>query len=394
MGIFSLKRVSINDPSTSFSEFLDSQLTGGTVTQKTALTLPAYYAANNIIAESIAQIPLNVFKRTDSGREIARDHPLQRLLHTEPNLLQTSFVWRHTMSIHATSGGNGLARIIRNRGQVDSLIHIDSAEFKRVDITKAGTPIYVFQGNGSEYEIKGRDLLHIPNYSPNGIIGMGWLDAARESIEGGLAQQEYSNAVHKNSGNLSGILTTDKKIDSDSATRIRQEFNSKYTGAHNTGKVAVLGNDMKFQRLPITLEEAQLLQSKSFTVEEISRVSRIPLHLLSNLQNATFSNIEQQSLEYVTYALLPWIKKWEMELDRKLLSESEKGEYQIKFNLDALQRADIDSRGKYYTAMLNTGTFTRNEVRELENFNKVDGLDEPLQPMNFKQTNEKKDESK
>jgi len=389
LGIFSFlrsnKRATLENPSTTITDVYD-WLDGGSgkVGKKEALTLSSFYAANNDLGESVAQVPLNIYKRTDSGREIAYDHPLQQLLHREPNGYQTSFVWRHTMQINATCGGNGISQIIRNgRGEAESLIIIPFTELQAVYITSRGTPIYVFEKDGVEREIAGRDILHIPNYAGDGIIGQGWLDTGKVVIKGGVSQNEHSNSVHENSGNLSGVFVHPGKIDDPTRQKLKKEFNSKYVGPGNAGKVAFLEEDMKFHRIPITLQEAQLLESKTFTVEEMSRISRIPQHMLSNLANATFSNIEHQSLEFVRYALLPWIKKWEMELDKKLLREDEKGTYFIKFNLDALQRADIKTRGDFYTKMVNIGAFTRNEVREMENKNNLEGLDEPLQPMNF-----------
>jgi len=292
------------------------------------------------------------------------------------------------MSINATCAGNGISRIVRKGGKIDRLEIIDASQFKRVDILKSGVPIYVFENNSKEYHIAGRDLIHIPNYAGNGIVGSGWLDSARSAVSGGLSQQSYGNSVHENSGNVSGMLTIEKRLDAPAKQRIAQDWNRKYSGANNAGKTAILDENMKYTKLPLTLEESQLIESKYFTVEEISRVSRIPQHMLSNLQNATFSNIEQQSLEFVTYAILPWVKKWEMELNRKLLKEDEKGTHFIKFNLDALQRADIDSRGKFYASGVNTGWLTRNEVRRLENLNSIEGLDEPLQPLNFTSVND------
>ena len=399
MGILDIfkKRGSIENPSTSLA---DANIWGQTfsytaagvvVTEEKALTFPAYYRALKLLSETIAQLPIKVYKITPEGKEEDKDHPLSRLLAHEPNSWQTSLQFFETLQVNAAQSGNGIAKIIRNRqsGEVTRLELLDPNEIDKAEV-KNGVYYLIFKDGSTE---RGENLIHIMNYTSTGLLGKGWLETAKEVIGTAIAENNYSGGVFKNGGNLSGILTTEKTLNAEAQLKLAKQWRANYSGSSNSHKTAILQDGMKYQQLSITPEEAQLINSKRLTIEDMSRVSGIPAHLLGDNSRSTFNNIEQQSLEFVQYTILPWVRKYEQELEKKLLFEREKESYQIRFVVDGLLRGDVESRGNFYAAMVDRGILTRNEVRKLENRNTLEGLDAPLTPLNMSEQGTEQNEN-
>lgn len=213
------------------------------------------------------------------------------------------------------------------------------------------------------------DVLHIPALGFDGLVGYSPIAMAKNSIGVGLACEEYGAKFFANGAAPSGVLEHPGTIKD--ITRLRESWNAIYGGSKNAGKVAILEEGMHYSPISISPNEAQFLETRKFQVDEIARIFHVPPHMIGDLEHSTFSNIEQQSLEFVKYTLNPWVCRWEQALTRSLLSPKEKLEYSIKFNVDGLLRGDYQSRMNGYAVGRQNGFLSANDVRELENMEKI-----------------------
>lgn len=381
MGFFSrLFGTKVNDslPSNSYMFRLGSSTSGAMVNQRSAMQISAVYACVRVLAESIAGLPLHVYQCGKNGsREKAADHPLYFLLHDEPNPEMTSFVFRETLMTHLLLYGNCYCQIIRDgRGQVAALYPLMPNQIS-VDRDEKGQLYYTYLRSGDEADTmkKGivyllpEDMLHIPALGFDGLVGYSPIAMAKNSIGMGLACEEYGAKFFANGAAPSGVLEHPGTIKD--ITRLRESWNAIYGGSKNAGKVAILEEGMHYSPISISPNEAQFLETRKFQVDEIARIFHVPPHMIGDLERSTFSNIEQQSLEFVKYTLNPWVCRWEQALTRSLLSPKEKWEYSIKFNVDGLLRGDYQSRMNGYAVGRQNGWMSANDIRELENMDKI-----------------------
>ena len=351
---------------------------GKSVNERSAMQLTAVYACVRILAEGIAGLPLHLYKCGKNGsREKVVDHPLYFLLHDEPNPEMTSFVFRETLMTHLLLYGNCYCQIIRDgRGQVTALYPLMPNQMS-VDRDEKGQLYYTYLCSGEEADTmkKGtvyllpEDVLHIPALGFDGLVGYSPIAMAKNSIGMGLACEEYGAKFFANGAAPSGVLEHPGTIKD--ITRLRESWNAIYGGSKNAGKVAILEEGMHYSPISISPNEAQFLETRKFQVDEIARIFHVPPHMIGDLDRSTFSNIEQQSLEFVKYTLNPWVCRWEQVLTRSLLSPKEKREYSIKFNVDGLLRGDYQSRMNGYAVGRQNGWMSANDIRELENMDKI-----------------------
>ena len=351
---------------------------GKTVNERSAMQLTAVYACVRILAEGVAGLPLHLYKCGKNGsREKAVDHPLYFLLHDEPNPEMTSFVFRETLMTHLLLYGNCYCQIIRDgRGQVTALYPLMPNQMS-VDRDEKGQLYYTYLRSSEEADTmkKGtvyllpEDVLHIPALGFDGLVGYSPIAMAKNSIGMGLACEEYGAKFFANGAAPSGVLEHPGTIKD--ITRLRESWNAIYGGSKNAGKVAILEEGMHYSPISISPNEAQFLETRKFQVDEIARIFHVPPHMIGDLERSTFSNIEQQSLEFVKYTLNPWVCRWEQALTRSLLSPKEKREYCIKFNVDGLLRGDYQSRMNGYAVGRQNGWMSANDIRKLENMDKI-----------------------
>lgn len=360
--------------------FLFGRTTSGKpVNERTAMQTTAVYACVRILAEAVASLPLHVYEyRDDGGKKLVHDHPLYYLLHDEPNPEMTSFVFRETLMSHLLIWGNAYAQIIRDgAGRVLGLYPLlpDKMEVQRDD---KGNIYYVYSRNSDanptfkEYgniKLKAEDVLHIPGLGFDGLIGYSPIAMAKNAVGMTLACEEYGASFFANGANPGGVLEHPGVLKDPS--KVRESWNSVYRGVSNAHKIAVLEEGMKYQQIGIPPEEAQFLETRKFQINEIARLYRIPPHMVGDLDKSSFSNIEQQSLEFVKYTLDPWVIRWEQSLQRSLLLPGEKGKYFIKLNVDGLLRGDYQSRMNGYAVGRQNGWFSANDIREMENMNPI-----------------------
>jgi len=382
MGIFSGLFRSRDKPknsydSPSYTYFFGRSNAGKRVTDKTALQHIVVYACVRVLSEAIAQLPLHVYKYTDNGKERVPKHPLYFLLHDQPNPEMTSFVFRETLMSHLLIYGNAFAQIIRNgRGEVVGLYPL-MPDCVKVDRDDKNRLIYIYsrydEANPNvkkmgDIVLGAEDVLHIPGLGFDGLVGYSPIAMAKNALGISLACEEYGASFFANGASPSGVLEHPGVIKN--PEKVRNAWRQAY-GSGNSHKVAVIEEGMKYTPISIPNNEAQFLETRKFQLEEIARLYRVPLHLIGDLEHATFSNIEQQSLEFVKYTLDPWIVRWEQSMQKALLSDSEKGTYFIKFNVEGLLRGDYASRMQGYATARQNGWMNANDIRELEDMNQI-----------------------
>ena len=351
---------------------------GKNVNERSAMQMTAVYACVRILSESIAGLPVHLYQYVDSGsKQKALEHPLYRLLHDEPNPEMTSFVFRETLMTHLLLWGNAYAQIIRNgKGQVVALYPLMPNRMS-VDRDNKGHLFYQYQMQDSDAPtaksgtviLKPSDVLHIPGLGFDGLVGYSPIAMAKNAIGLSIATEEYGAKFFANGATPSGILEYPGTVKNPEA--IRESWNAGFGGSSNAHKVAVLEEGMKYTPIAISPNEAQFLETRKFQIDEIARIFRVPPHMVGDLEKSSFSNIEQQSLEFVKYTLEPWIVRWEQSLNRALLSEAEKAAYFVKFNVDGLLRGDYQSRMNGYATARQNGWMSANDIRELENLDLI-----------------------
>ncbi len=362
-----------------YSFFFGGTTAGKPVNEHTAMQMTAVYSCVRILAETLAGLPLHVYKYNESGgKEKYLKHPLYKLLHEEPNPEMTSFTFRETLMSHLLLWGNAYAQIIRNaRGEVIALYPLMPNKMT-VDRDKNGRLFYLYQrsvedaptlGKDSLVYLDPSDVLHIPGLGFDGLVGYSPIAMAKNAIGLAMATEEYGAKFFANGAAPGGVLEHPGTIKD--PQKVKDSWNAAYQGSTNSHRVAVLEEGMKYQQIGIPPEQAQFLETRKFQINEIARIFRVPPHMLADLEKSSFSNIEQQSLEFVKYTLDPWVVRWEQNMFRSLLMASEKPTVFIKFNVDGLLRGDYVSRMSGYATARQNGWMSANDIRELENFDRI-----------------------
>ena len=361
---------------------------GVQVNQHTALQMSAVYACIRLLSETLAQLPLNIRRRTADGSELATNHPMFSILHNTPNPWMTSFSWRNSVMSHCVGWGNGYSYIIRNQlGEPRALLPLlpDRTYPEIID----NRLTYQTQNNEIPLDALPEDILHVPALGFDGLVGISPIALHRQSIGLGMAAQKFGAKMYSSGSMLSGVLKhpgrlkrkAERPDDPSPVDRLRKQWRDLYSGLDNAGSVAVLEEGMEFQKTAIDPVDAQYVELMKFQVADIARIFNVASHLVNDLDRATFNNISELSLSFLRYTMTPWIVRWEQELNRKLFPGS--NTYYVKFNLQGLLRGTLTERKDYYKTAIEYGWLSRNEVRELEDLNRVDGLDEYLQPLNM-----------
>ena len=341
-----------------------------TVTEQTAMQMTAVYACVRVLAEAVAGLPLHFYQyRNDGGKEKATDHPLYYLLHDEPNSEMSSFVLRETMMTHLLLWGNAYAQILR-KGKNEILgLYPLLPDRMQVERSETGQLYYLYLSNKGQVKLEQSEVFHIPGLGFDGLVGYSPIAMSKNAIGMAIACEEYGAKFFANGANPGGVLEHPGTLKD--PIKIRESWNATFGGSSNAAKVAVLEEGMKYAPISISPDQAQFLETRKFQINEIARIFRVPPHMVGDLEKSSFSNIEQQSLEFVKYTLDPWISRWEQAMTRSLLTKEEKKKYFIKFNLDGLLRGDYQSRMQGYATGRQNGWMSANDIRELENLDKI-----------------------
>ena len=368
-----------------YSFFFGGTAAGKVVNERSAMQMTAVYACVRILSESVASLPLHVYRYNDSGdpsragsKEKALTHPLYGILHDEPNPEMSAFSFRETLMTHLLLFGNGYAQIIRNgRGEIVALYPL-MPDRMNVDRDSHGQLFYEYSrsesdvstlGKGSMVVLSPSDVLHIPGLGFDGLVGYSPIAMAKQAIGMGLACDEYGATFFQNGAQPGGVLEHPGVVKD--PKRVRESWNAIYQGSANAHRVAVLEEGMAYKPISISPEQAQFLETRKFQIDEIARIFRVPPHMVGDLEKSSFSNIEQQSLEFVKYTLSPWITRWEQSIHRALLLPSEKQRYFVRFTVEGLLRGDYKSRMDGYAVARQNGWMSANDIRELENLDRI-----------------------
>ena len=362
--------------------FMGSSTSGKRVNERSAMQMTAVYSCVRILSEAVAGLPLHLYQYTDkSSKEKAVENPLYFLLHDEPNTEMTSFVFRETLMTHLLLWGNAYSQIIRNgKGEVVGLYPL-MPDRMTVNRDEKGRLYYEYMVSSDDaktlkdgtVKLSPYDVLHIPGLGFDGLVGYSPIAMAKNAIGLAIAAEEYGSKFYANGATPSGILEypgTVKEPD-----KVRESWNAGFGGSSNAHKIAVLEEGMKYTPISISPNEAQFLETRKFQINEIARIFRVPPHMVGDLEKSSFSNIEQQSLEFVKYTLEPWLVRWEQAMQRSLIPQDDKSKYFIKFNVDGLLRGDYQSRMQGYATARQNGWMSANDIRELENLDRIPAED-------------------
>jgi len=365
---------------------------GIAVDEDKALTHTPFWAAVNIISGAIGAMPLITYKRLQPrGKERAFEHSNYSLLHDDANPFMSAQILRETLMGHVLTGGNGYAEIQRDgAGRAVSLWPLlpDRTTPKVITFQGERTVVYETQAiadgqQGRKVQIPWSDVLHIPGLGFDGLKGYSVVEYHKESIALGMGVKKYGAKFFGNGAKPGGVLEHPGKLNEEQLKQLREDWNAKHEGLDNAERTAILTGGMKFHATGIEPEKAQALETQKFAVNDVARMFQIPPHMLADLDRATFSNIEQQAIEFLTLTLDKWLVKWENECRRKLFSTRDKL-YFPQFLREALLRGDTLNRYRAYAIGKTSGFLSTNDIHDAENMNPIEGGDVYLDPMNMK----------
>jgi len=358
---------------------------GVQIDEDVALRYSAVWRAVNLIAGTISYLSLPVYERQDDGRQRRPEHPIYTLIHDRPNPYMDSQTCRETLQGHALTWGNGYAEIERNgAGRAIGLWPL-RPDRVTPEITDDGVVHYkVRLKSGGTAHVFYDDMLHIKGLGFDGLRGYPVIEYAARELGLGIAATKFGAKFFANNARPGGVLKHPGTLTDDALARLKKQWAEKYQGLDNAHRVAVLADGMEWQATGIPPEDAQYIETRKFEVTDVARWFGVPPHLLGELDRATFSNIEHQQIEFVIYTLLAWARRWENEANYKLFSAKERQKLFCEFLFDTVMRGDTKTRFEAYRIAVNTGWMSRNEVRQRENLNPADGLDEFLEPLNMK----------
>lgn len=350
--------------------------TGMRVTDDTAMQEAAVHACVKVISEDVAKLPLIVYRRRkDGGKERALEHPLYDVLHVKPNRNQTSFEWRETCQGSILLRGNSVSRIVSENGRGVAELQPLFPDRLRIFKTPSGRRGYEYLTDAGKTDILLADeVLHVPGMSFDGISGMNPIRYHRETIGLNLGMKEFGARYFGSGANSSLVIYHPERLAPEALEELRTSVARKYSGLENAHRPMVLQHGMKAEKISISPEDSQLLDSRKYGRSEIASIFRVPPHKIGDLEKATFSNIEQQSIDYVVDSLMPWLTRWEQAISTQLLSANDRRKgYFVQFLVNGLLRGDAKARSEYYASRFRLGTLSQNDIRKLEDENPIDG---------------------
>ena len=355
-----------------------------------ALTFSAVWAAMRLLSESVSSLPIGVFKQESNGDRVEQNTDLSYLLRYQPNTYQNKISFIEKIMMDLLSNGNSYVRIERNRaGRPIELLPLNYSDVSVY--FKDNRLFYTSDQLNGTYDSE--NILHFKlitnvnansrNSSQDGILGLSPIDQCSTAIGWGMDVEEYGRTFFKNGAKLSGVLQTDRALSEQAVDRLRNSFNNNYSNLSGSNQTAVLEEGLTFKPVSISADQAQFLASRQFSVEEIARIFNVPPHLLKDLTKSSFNNIEMQSQEFVTYSLMPYLNKIELEMNTKLFRKTNVGKEYVKFNTNALLRGNIKDRSDYYKTAITNGWMSVNEVRRKEEMNNIPDGEKHFIPLNM-----------
>ena len=357
----------------------------GRVTEEKALGIDAVFACVNLYARTLASMPLLLYEKTPDGKRRAVNHPLYRLLHNEPNPNMTSHNFRKIMEASLKLWGNAYAWIeFDNSWRVKYLWPLLPGNVFPQRSLQTGELFYdAVLYSGKSRRFRAYEMVHIPGLGFDGISGRSPVRQFAETMGFNLDIKSYGRKFFKNGARPSGVLQHPGSLSEEAQKRLENKFDKRYSGIENTGKTILLEEGMTYHQIGVPPEEAQFIESRKYSVEEIARIYGVPPHMIGDLEHATFSNIESQDINFAKHSIVPECVNWEQELMRKLLNDDEQARYEIEFNMEGLVRGDMESRYRAYAIGRQWGFLTADDIRAKENMSNVDGGGITYVPLNM-----------
>ena len=355
--------------------------TGQNVTPDSALKIGTVLACTRVLAESVAGLPLPLYRRLNPrGKERAPDHPLYRLLHDRPNPWMTSFTLREALMGHLCLWGNAFAEIMRDgSGRVTGLFPLRPDRMQRPVLNAAGGLIYRYSlPGGKVVDMADASVLHLRGLSSDGLWGYSPISLQREALGLALTAEEFQARFFGNDASPSGVLQVKGKLSEPAAQNLSKSWQQNHEGLQNAHRLAILEEGVEWKQIGMPLHDAQFLQLRSYQRSEIASWFRVPPHMIGDVEKSTSwgTGIEQQTIGFIVYTLRPWLVNIEQQISVDLLSEQDQKQYFAEHLIDGLMRGDSAARQAFYTAMLDRGVFSINDVLEMENRNPTEGGDE------------------
>lgn len=363
---------------------------GQLVTAESGFRNMAVYRAVRLLSQTLASLPLLVYEKLKDGstRE-ATEHPLTPLLATAPNRWQTPFEFKEMLGGHLELRGNAYAEVFSDgRGRPRELVplHPDRVMPVRGYVDPEGPELVWFQYtplSGPMRVIFADEMLHLRGFSFDGLVGISPISAAREAIGLAQAAEEHAARFFSNNAEPGGVLSHPKSLDEEAKKRLKKSWEAAHAGSRQAHRVAVLEEGLTWTQIGVSNKDSQFLENRKFQVVEIARMFDLPPHKLMEMTQATFSNIEHQSMEFVTDAIRPRSVRWEQATERDCLLPSDAGRFVVRYTLDELTRGDSAARSTYNREMWGIGALSINDIRRRENLNPVAGGDERFIPLNM-----------
>jgi HK97 family phage portal protein len=353
---------------------------GVTVTHDSAMTTSAVWGCVRVLSETVGSLPVAIYKSDSNGNaERAPDHPLARVLLGSPNANMTSQEMFEAMMVSLALAGNAYAIIERStRGDVISITPYPAQMFTP-ELTPRGAVVYKFAPpDGQAETLPAEKVWHVKGFGSNGLVGYSPVSYARQAIGMALATEDFGATFFRNGAKATGIITAKEFLTDKQRAATREGLEKFWSGLVNAHKVQLLEGGMTYQNVVMPLEDAQFLETRKFQITEICRMYRVPPHMVADLDRATFTNIEQQTQDFLQYTLLPYFVRFEQSAQKRLFKPGERGTFSIKFNPEGLLRGDSAARAQLYNTLLQNGVYNRNDVRAKENLPRSDaaGMDD------------------
>ena len=354
---------------------------GVSVDKNTAITFTAVWSAVRLLSESISILPVNVYERQPNGdKTLASKNAVYNLVHNEPNYYMSSVAFFEKIMMDLCLSGNSYVQIVRNGGGTpQELLPLNAQDIN----VKINNGQIFYHNRSSDIVLDDYDVLHFKGVSQDGIMGLSPITQNANAIGWGIALEEYGSKYFTNSAKLSGVLETDRALSEQAIERLKNSFSNTYNQLQNAQSTAILEEGLSFKPITISPEQSQFLASRVFSITEVARMFNIPTFMLQEHSKSSFNNIESLSQSYVTYTLMPYIRRMESEMNRKLFKTSEKGRVFVEWNVNGLLRGNIKDRTDSYKTALTNGYMTINEVRRKENMNSIVEGDEHYLPLNM-----------
>jgi HK97 family phage portal protein len=376
---------SLSQPSGWISRLLAMSETssGVAINEENCLAVSDFYKCDRVRRESIAALPLKVYRNLPRGREEAKDHPLYFLLHDEPNPHMTSFTWVELLVSNLGVWNRHFTYIERNRaGRIVGLWPI-RPDMCRLEVIDGQMWFFARRLNGVEVKFWDDEILYIPGPSRDGYFPYRPIMQKREALGLAKALELFGGKFFGNGSHAGGFLEHPGQVSAEAAKRLKESFQEKHSGLDNAHRLAVLEEGMQFKPNTIPPETAQFLQSREFQRGEIAGLERIPPHKIGDLSRSTNNNIEHQALEFYTDSLAPVLERIEQAFNRVLLMPFEKGKFFVEFDADGLMRGDTASQIAYFKGMFSVGAMSENDIRLKKNMPPIEGGDRYYVPLNM-----------